>query len=132
MRIGIVNDMALAREALRRVVQSSTCHQVAWLASDGRRCGLVDPPGPPRPDPHGPGHAGDRRYAEATRRIMAESPCPILVVTSTVSGHFQPGSTTRWVTGALDAASTRRRSAPGATSQGAEALLGQRSTRSPS
>ena len=26
--------------------------------------------------------------AEATRRIMRESPCPILVVTSTVNGHF--------------------------------------------
>ena len=28
---------------------------------------------------------------EATRRIMGESPCPILVVTATVSGHIEQG-----------------------------------------
>ena len=35
MRIGIVNDIGLAREALRRVVLSSPEHEVAWTASDG-------------------------------------------------------------------------------------------------
>ena len=34
MRIGIVNDMFLAQEALRRVVQSSIDHEVAWTAID--------------------------------------------------------------------------------------------------
>ena len=33
MRIGIVNDLALAREALRRVVTSVPGYSVAW---DGR------------------------------------------------------------------------------------------------
>ena len=44
MRIGIVNDTGLVREALRRVVLSLPEHVVAWTASDGaeavgRPCG---------------------------------------------------------------------------------------------
>ncbi len=35
MRIGIVNDTAIAREALRRVVLSSHVHEIAWTAGDG-------------------------------------------------------------------------------------------------
>ena len=35
MRIGIVNDMTLAREALRRIVAGSSGHEVAWTADDG-------------------------------------------------------------------------------------------------
>jgi two-component system response regulator WspF len=35
MRIGIANDTALAREALRRVVLSLPANQVAWMAKDG-------------------------------------------------------------------------------------------------
>ena len=35
MRIGIVNDVALAREALRRVLVLSPNHEVAWTANDG-------------------------------------------------------------------------------------------------
>ena len=35
MRIGIVNDMALAREALKRVVLAIPGHEVAWMAGDG-------------------------------------------------------------------------------------------------
>ena len=35
MRIGIANDMGLAREALRRVVLSSPANEVAWMAKDG-------------------------------------------------------------------------------------------------
>ena len=35
MRIGIANDMGLAREALRRVVLSSPVNEVAWMAKDG-------------------------------------------------------------------------------------------------
>ncbi len=87
MRIGIVNDMALAREALRRVVQAAPGHQVAWLANDGAEAvahAHRDPPDLILMDLIMPGMNG----AEATRRIMAEDPCPILVVTSTVSGHF--------------------------------------------
>ena len=36
MRIGIVNDIPLAREAIRRVITSSEGgHSVAWFAADG-------------------------------------------------------------------------------------------------
>ena len=35
MRIGIVNDIGLAREALLRVVQSCSEYEVAWTANDG-------------------------------------------------------------------------------------------------
>ena len=35
MRIGIVNDVEMAREALRRVLASSPKHEVAWTADDG-------------------------------------------------------------------------------------------------
>ena len=42
MRIGIVNDSAIATEALRRVISSAPDHVVAWAAVDGseavRRC----------------------------------------------------------------------------------------------
>jgi two-component system response regulator WspF len=87
MRIAIVNDMALAREALRRVVQSVPGQRVAWLAADGDEA--IEQSRRDRPDlilmdlimPRTDG-------VEATRRIMAESPCPIVVVTSSVSGNL--------------------------------------------
>ena len=87
MRIGIVNDMALAREALRRVVLSAPGHEVAWLAVDGAEAVAAtrrDRPDLILMDLIMPGFDG----AEATRRIMAETPCPILVVTSSVSGNL--------------------------------------------
>jgi two-component system response regulator WspF len=87
MRIAIVNDMALAREVLRRLVLSVPGHEVAWMAEDGAEA--VRKAGQDRPDlilmdlvmPVLDG-------VEATRRIMTQSPCPILLVTSSVSGNF--------------------------------------------
>ena len=87
MRIGIVNDMLLAQEALRRVVQSSLEHEVAWTASDGAEAAALartDRPDLILMDLFMPGTDG----VEATRRIMGESPCAILVVTATVAGHL--------------------------------------------
>jgi two-component system, chemotaxis family, response regulator WspF len=87
MRIGIVNDMGLAREALRRVVVSSPEHEVVWTASDGDEAIALAREYRPDlilMDLFMPGTDG----VEATRRIMGESPCAILVVTSTVSGHL--------------------------------------------
>ena len=84
MRIGIVNDLAVAREALRRVVQNGGGHDVVWLARDGDEAIAAarrDPPDVILMDLIMPGIDG----AEATRRIMAEMPCPILVVTANVS-----------------------------------------------
>jgi two-component system response regulator WspF len=87
MRIGIVNDLRLACEALRRVVLSAPGNQVAWTAADGVEA--VEQARHDRPDmilmdlimPRMDG-------VEATRRIMRQSPCPILVVTSSVSGNI--------------------------------------------
>ena len=87
MRIGIVNDTGLAREALRRVVLSSPEHEVAWTASDGAEAialARVDRPDLILMDLIMPGIDG----VEATRRIMGESPCAILVVTATITGHL--------------------------------------------
>lgn len=80
MKIGIANDVAMAAEALRRVVAATTEHQVVWIARTGleavRMCGDQ------RPDlilmdlnmPELDG-------VEATRQIMERSPCAILIVT---------------------------------------------------
>ena len=35
MRVAIVNDLALAREVLRRLVLSEPGHTIAWTAVDG-------------------------------------------------------------------------------------------------
>jgi chemotaxis response regulator CheB len=87
MRVAIVNDSALATEALRRVVAADPRCAVAWTARDGaeavRRC-AEDRPDVVLMDLLMPVLNG----AEATRQIMQRCPCPVLVVTSTVAGNF--------------------------------------------
>ena len=87
LRIGIVNDLRLAVEALKRVVAVAD-GEVAWVAEDGaqalERC-LRDRPDLVLMDIVMPVMDG----VAATRRIMKEAPCPILVVTSTMEGNLE-------------------------------------------
>lgn len=86
MRIAIVNDVFMAIEAMRRVITAQGKDQIAWVARDGeeavQRCERD------RPDlilmdlvmPHMDG-------IEATRRIMAKTPCAIVIVTASVHDY---------------------------------------------
>lgn len=80
MRIGIANDMPLAVEALRRALAREPAHQIVWIAGNGaeavRFC-QEDTPDLVLMDLLMPEMDG----TEATRRIMAQSPCAILIVT---------------------------------------------------
>jgi two-component system response regulator WspF len=80
VKVAIVNDMPMAVEALRRALAYEPAHEVIWVAADGeeavRRCAEQ------RPDvllmdlvmPKMDG-------VEATRQIMANTPCAIVIVT---------------------------------------------------
>jgi two-component system response regulator WspF len=102
--IGIVNDLEICIKSLQQVLASAPEHRVVWVARDGQeavdRCRELTPDlilmDLIMPVMNG---------VEATRKIMQSTPCPILVVTSTVSGNaakvFEAMSA-----GALDAVAT--------------------------
>ena len=120
MRIAIVNDLAVACEALRRAVAQDPSISVAWVAHDGAQaveCARRDRPDLILMDLIMPRMDG----VEATRQIMRATPCPILVVTATVSGNASLVYDALGA-GALDAVNTPT-FGPGAAVQGGEELL---------
>jgi two-component system response regulator WspF len=86
MKIGIVNDLPIAVEALRRALSTKPEHQVIWVARNGLEA--VESCARQLPDlvlmdllmPQMDG-------VEATRRIMANTPCAILIVTASVGAN---------------------------------------------
>ncbi len=118
MRVAIVNDLRLATETLRRVVRSRPGTEVAWTAVDGAdalaKC-RSDVPDLILMDMIMPVMDG----VEATRRIMRECPCPIVVVTATVEGNASKVFDALGH-GALDAVNTPRLGLGGDVEGGSE------------
>ncbi|MEH2062069.1 MAG: chemotaxis response regulator protein-glutamate methylesterase [Nostoc sp.] len=104
MRIAIANDMFIAVEALRRVVEKVPNYKLAWVAYDGAeavsKC-AADTPDLILMDVLMPSMDG----VEATRHIMSQSPCAIVMVTASVN-HYAAKIFEAMGYGALDAINT--------------------------
>lgn len=121
MRIAIVNDTLIASEALRRVVVTVPEYEIAWIAGDGAdaiaKCAR-DTPDLILMDLIMPVVDG----VEATRQIMKQSPCAILVVTSSVTSNASKVFEAMGY-GALDAINTPILGARGNSQNGGIELL---------
>jgi two-component system, chemotaxis family, response regulator WspF len=86
MKIAIVNDALIASEALRRVLITVPEYEISWIAADGAEAVKMcarDTPDLILMDLIMPVMDG----VEATRQIMKQSPCAILLVTSSVTSN---------------------------------------------
>lgn len=86
MKIGIVNDSVIAVESMRRILASAPQHTIVWTArngAEGVKLCTEQKPDLVLMDMMMPVMGG----VEATRQIMKNSPCAILVVTSTITSH---------------------------------------------
>lgn len=121
MRIAIVNDTLIASEALRRVVVTVPEYDIAWIARDGAEAIAMcagDIPDLILMDLIMPVVDG----VEATRQIMQQSPCAILVVTSSVTSNASKVFEAMGY-GALDAVNTPILGAGGNSQNGGIELL---------
>lgn len=122
MRIAIVNDLSLARESLKQILEKLPGHTIAWEAVDGNeaveKC-IQDRPDIILMDLIMPNLDG----AEATRKIMEMTPCAILVVTASVTGNCDKVYDAMGY-GALDAVTTPGIS-PNGLSAEAKNLIGK-------
>jgi two-component system response regulator WspF len=86
MKIGIVNDLPLAVEALQRALMLKPGYQVIWVARNGAEAVELCAKATPDlvlMDLIMPVMDG----VETTRRIMAQTPCAILIVTVSVGSN---------------------------------------------
>jgi two-component system response regulator WspF len=86
VKIGIVNDVPMVVEILRRALAEHPAHQLIWVAQDGVQAAEMcawQLPDIVLMDIIMPNVDG----AEATRRIMQKTPCPILLVTADISAN---------------------------------------------
>jgi len=120
LKIGIVNDLDICIESLQQVLEQVPDYQVVWIAKNGReameRCQELLPDlvlmDLIMPIMNG---------VEATRRIMQTTPCPILIVTSTVTGNSAKVFEAMGA-GALDAVATPVIGRTGTADKGEELL----------
>jgi len=104
VKLGIVNDLPAAADALRRAIAMEPEHEVIWVAHDGAEAVAFCASRTPdvvlmemgMPVMNG---------VEATRQIMARTPCAILIVTASV-GANAAGVFEAMGHGALDAIDT--------------------------
>ena len=86
IKVAIANDTLITLEALRRMIATDTAYQLIWTARDGEEAvtkAKLNPPDLILMDLLMPKMSG----VEATRQIMAHTPCAILIVTGNIRSN---------------------------------------------